>query len=169
MNDADHKAVITALEDEAAALVRVEMLLKEEALRDAAEKKEELRKEREERAKERAEVAKERADDAIEKAKEKTERDQLNARLDSLESRITARVDEKMAECMAKMDAMEMPDIKDMPEPPEVDIGPVLSSVAELARAVKELQTREPTPFDLIHHRNELGLLKKTEVVFKKS
>ena len=166
MNDADHKAVITALEDEAAALVRVEMLLKEEALRDAAEKKEELRKEREERAKERAEAAKERADDAIEKAKEKTERYQLNARLDSLESRITARVDEKMAECMAKMDAMEMPDMK---EPPEVDLAPVLASVAELARAVKELQTREPTPFDLIHHRNELGLLKKTEVVFKKS
>ena len=114
-------------------------------------------------------LRKDAADDAADLKREREERKALEARLAEMESRITARVDEKMAECMAKMDAMEMPDMKDIPEPPEVDLGPVLASVAELARAVKELQTREPTPFDLIHHRNELGLLKKTEVVFKKS
>jgi len=111
-------------------------------------------------------LRKDAADDAADLKREREERKALEARLAEMESRITARVDEKMAECMAKMDAMEMPDMK---EPPEVDLAPVLASVAELARAVKELQTREPTPFDLIHHRNELGLLKKTEVVFKKS
>ena len=114
-------------------------------------------------------LRKDAADDAADLKREREERKALEARLAEMESRITARVDEKMAECMAKMDAMEMPDMKDIPEPPEVDLGPVLASVAELARAVKELQSREPTPFDLIHHRNELGLLKKTEVVFKKS